>query len=425
MTVSQKDLMAEVARRAVQEGLPCKDVSGLQDNSIIEVSIPRLGEGSSRVVKVARNTAAVYLSAGFENWTFVGDYLGVENSKSSEIELCIVHTSFDDLRKLMQLCGYREYAGARVLVNFTPGMEFVFRSRANSNLRIRIGPTTPALEDSSDSRGVANIRSAGASLYISGLGLHGDAQSRLARINSVIDAVVFELNTMNGISVEVRNFPRYGYRIATNHDIGPEPTVPKWEYSSEAVSLFRYGLAADRLPLLRFLAFYQVLEYFLPQYVDRAMLRRVRNIVADPSFSIDDDSQLARLLEIGTRKNKLSEREQLSITMQYCLNEDELRKFISSDVVRSNFVTARSGPLQSVSPLVLNDNANTLTNQVAKRIYQIRCRIVHSKAGGKYEDSPVLLPFGPEVGQLEHDTEIVRFVAEKALAASAKQVDWE
>ena len=55
---------------------------------------------------------------------------------------------------------------------------------------------------------------------------------------------------------------------------------------------------------------------------------------------------------------------------------------------------------------------------VAKRIYAIRNRIVHTKGG--FEEREPLLPFDPETRYLRHDIELVEFLARKVLVASSR-----
>ncbi|MDP9479246.1 MAG: hypothetical protein M3R38_26800 [Actinomycetota bacterium] len=55
---------------------------------------------------------------------------------------------------------------------------------------------------------------------------------------------------------------------------------------------------------------------------------------------------------------------------------------------------------------------------VVRRIYAIRNRIVHTKAGGE-EDDP-LFPFDPEVAHLRHDIDLMGFLAQKTLIASSR-----
>jgi hypothetical protein len=49
---------------------------------------------------------------------------------------------------------------------------------------------------------------------------------------------------------------------------------------------------------------------------------------------------------------------------------------------------------------------------VATRIYEIRCRIVHTKSG--YDEEP-LLPFDPEIRYLRFDVDLIQFLARKVL----------
>ncbi len=59
-----------------------------------------------------------------------------------------------------------------------------------------------------------------------------------------------------------------------------------------------------------------------------------------------------------------------------------------------------------------------LIDQEADRIYDIRCRVVHAKDGAGH-DSKLLMPYSPEVKELSHDVDLVRFCAQRALIASA------
>ncbi len=46
-------------------------------------------------------------------------------------------------------------------------------------------------------------------------------------------------------------------------------------------------------------------------------------------------------------------------------------------------------------------------------MYEIRCRIVHTKAG--YDEQEPLFPFDPEVKYLRFDIDLIEFLARKVL----------
>jgi hypothetical protein len=76
----------------------------------------------------------------------------------------------------------------------------------------------------------------------------------------------------------------------------------------------------------------------------------------------------------------------------------------------------RTNPLQA-HRIPVNNGDMDLRNDVADRIYDIRCRIVHAKSESEYEAEP-LLPFSKESQEMSVDIVLVRFVARKVLIAS-------
>ncbi|MEU5907918.1 hypothetical protein ABZ780_26550 [Micromonospora sp. NPDC047467] len=416
-------LMSHVRQRADSAGLPCEDVSALKDESVLRVTLPASG-GEPRDIIVNDNLAGVYLSADFEYWTFIGDHFGVDNAKQAETELVLSPVTIRDLRRLIRLAGVEQRAGSRIKLDFTQTMSIDFKSRPGSTVQVRIGSPSFALQ-------AAGIRTNGRyasspSLFISGLSSRLRRRERLLEaVQQVADAVLFELWVVHGIAVDLAPFPRYATLTAMADETKALPMVPGLKYSAEAMSLFRYAQSSEKLPLLRFLAFYQVVEYFFPAYAERDTLRRLRQIVIDPTFNADRDSDVARLSQAIRNKMHLTERDQLKSTIRHCVNDGDLKDFIEADPERVAFVSNRKNGLKSVKALALKDAGSPLGDQVAERIYDIRCRIVHAKDGGGPAQAALLLPFSAEARSLGHDIDIVRFIAQKVLISSATQTSWE
>lgn len=66
-----------------------------------------------------------------------------------------------------------------------------------------------------------------------------------------------------------------------------------------------------------------------------------------------------------------------------------------------------------------------LRNDVADRIYDIRCKIVHTKAGVDDSSFELLLPFSKDAEQLHHDIELIRFIARSVLVAASVAINLE
>ena len=111
------------------------------------------------------------------------------------------------------------------------------------------------------------------------------------------------------------------------------------------------------------------------------------------------------------------ERTQLRATLQECLDPDELRSFLENDVERKEFLSAQTKSLTSMR-IPINKPRADLRNEVADRIYDIRCKIVHTKGGGEGE-LELLLPFSKEAELLYYDIELIQYVARQVLIAAS------
>ena len=192
---------------------------------------------------------------------------------------------------------------------------------------------------------------------------------------------------------------------------------PRYSYSTEALSLYRYATSATGMNLLAFLAYYQVLEFFFARYSESEAIRKARTNLRNPLFNIEDDGQLGRLLMLGGGTKGRSEREQLKATLRSCLEVDEISAFVMAHPERTAHLKNKK-KIADVAIINVENRGADLIDQVADRIYDIRCRVVHAKDGGGH-DAKLLMPYSPEVKELSHDVDLVRFCAQRALIASA------
>src|SRR5207244_1903284 len=129
--------------------------------------------------------------------------------------------------------------------------------------------------------------------------------------------------------------------IARQDQIERKPLqFPECQYDRQPISLYWYGRGADGLPLLRFLAFYQSLEFYFPMFSQYEAVKQARALLKDPRFSIHDDKDITLLLsaiQTGRAGSFGDERSQLKATIMACLNAEALRLFLTADESRKNF----------------------------------------------------------------------------------------
>jgi hypothetical protein len=260
----------------------------------------------------------------------------------------------------------------------------------------------------------------GLSIKILGGGFAGqeEAQGLLLRIaNSV--GFKMELSHGSGFSLiadRMRRFIPRRRRMTPVEDMA----YPTHEYENAPISLYWYAREARGLPLLRFLALYQCVEFFFPTYAESEAKRRVSLILKDPAFRLDRDSDLARVLtavRLG-RSGFGDEKTQLKSTLDGCVDPTELREFIESDEALAEHVSNKSSKSKFHKVPVANKELD-LRGDVATRIYDIRCKIVHTKDEQAPHGRGMILPGTDEANALEYDNSLIEFIAQRVLIGSS------
>ncbi|WP_370971250.1 hypothetical protein [Amycolatopsis sp. cg9] len=202
------------------------------------------------------------------------------------------------------------------------------------------------------------------------------------------------------------------------------PRFPVLTHNDDAASLYLYARALVSAPLLAYLAYYQVLEFFMPKYARAAAVQKLRDVLKDPRFDHDDDITLGRVIEMVTDTDRTAgtEREQLKATVTRCLDAGALARYLESHP-RGAAAMADKKRIAGIRLLNPKDTSASLVEQISERIYDLRCRIVHGKEGGNGRGEP-LRPFGRESKLLTYDLALIRFVAQRVLITSSGPATW-
>lgn len=199
---------------------------------------------------------------------------------------------------------------------------------------------------------------------------------------------------------------------------------PQYEFDDGPISLYWYATSASGMPLLQFLAYYQVIEYYYPTYSQEEARKRVRTILKDPMFRADRDSDLGKLISAtsGSSRGFGDERTQLRATINACLSPEELKEFYAQTSARKEFFSSKQKGLtdEKVTDAM---KAVDIVNATAKIIYDIRCKIVHTKGEASNGEIELLLPFSKEADLLHHDIELIQFIARKVLIAASSKFE--
>jgi len=245
------------------------------------------------------------------------------------------------------------------------------------------------------------------------------ATDLLERISS---SLFFQIDLLKGMPFalrRVRERRRFSSGRRAEGELADILEFPKHEYDSEALAYFWAARAARHSPHFQYLSFYQVIEYYFRTFAKRASADRVRNLLQDPTFRSDRHSDVTKLIDACETGETLGEREQLRLTLSACVAEQEVRDWLEENDERKDFLTTKKGKSVSDLLLPLRDTGGGFLTACAQRIYDIRCKIVHSGATSKEEGEGNILPLSHYETTLYADIDLVEFFAVKVIVANA------
>ena len=385
--------MAEPGEKAVRIALPC----GRDKRSLLlwnYASYERL------------------LSIQFETYVFLQGLDAVCNYQTNTIEASIRASAFSASKMALSRL-FKPLSQDQSDQGEAGSLNLVCRE-----LEIEVTIGEPSIELSTLVRGPGPRLSL--TIKAQGLNQHDKALDLLRRVS---DALFLQIDLIHEVPLSLvreRRAPTRRRRAARTEPPA-EVVFPTHEYDAAPISLYWYARSAVGMPLLQYLAFYQVIEYYFPAYSQADARRKVKAVLKDPAFRGDRDADLGRLLSaihISRSGAFGDERSQLRATLLECIDPEAVRQFITADPTRANALSAKSKGLSDQKIPIANPTAD-LRGDVAERIYEIRCKIVHTKTDAKNSEFELLLPFSKEAEQLTHDIDLVQFIAQQVLVAAS------
>lgn len=293
---------------------------------------------------------------------------------------------------------------------------------SGKDVRITIGNPSKAL------LAVVNYREKEETLSVRVEGLQITNNTEAAvQLRRVTDSLFFEL----GKKRKVNLFVNRHYEVETSlwttqarreRKKESEVDFPKFEYDKQPIELYWHAVSAYKMPLLQYLAYYQILESYFAKYSMLGAKKEIRNRLKDPEFNVDEDSDITKIVSCVSGKlgRHVSENDLLRDTIRECVPEEDLVSEISSAPLK-DYLTKE---YKIVSPFkVSQDNRDKdIREQMAERIYDIRCRIVHAKEDDKRGR---IMPFTKEEVLLQRfDLPLIEMIASKVIIANSRPLSF-
>ncbi|WP_372967251.1 hypothetical protein [Microbacterium sp.] len=408
------DALEELRSHAEECGLAATVVSEGEDSEDgidrwIEIEF-RNGPSKRRLL-FYEDDAPVLSRHALDKVFFIGDYLAWADEASQSIEALVIQSAPGGLSRSPQLT---RIPGATLVYDEEPDDRRSFVKDATLEVA-RDGHRLLLTSASELGRLlIGRMNSRSKVLRIEGYTVdrHDTTIQLLERLSG---SFFFDIDVLYGVSMTLRRKRASRGRAAQSRST-KKPEFPRSEYASEALALYQYGRSAYGLPLLEFLAYYQSIEFFFPAFAHAETSAALRTELMNPRFNPSSDNDLSRLIQLAAPAVRagVGEREQLKATLRAATTREGLREAITRiEASGDKSLVSKGGGVKGTVPLRA-DNED-IREQVAERIYVIRCRIVHTKQDGGPQGEELLLPTSEEATKLAGDTALLRYVAQQAI----------
>lgn len=398
-----KDLYLEITERCKSTNIEFT-YDDFEDDPYLILHIPA-GRNKIRHAIFSSSSARELLSIPFEKYTFLEPYESIVDRDAGTIEVGVRSSGLVRPARMLEELAANE---GLVFESENPNLPKIFLSSPSDDL-------------------LAMARSPGVRRF--SLKFHTNSplnhDSAVAMVERFSNSIFFQIDLkIGGVLRLIRRRRRSRVRLVRRKNEDAQFHYPKYEYDSAPASLYWYARTADGMPLLQFLAYYQVVEYFFPLYSKSEAQRRIRSILKDPSFRTDRDSDIGRVIGCireGRGSSFYDERTQLKSTINEVVSSHEARNFIESDKYLKDFYQTDYKKVHSHKIPIANEDLD-LRGDISERLYGIRCKIVHTKADGKDGEVELLLPYSKEEQNLEADIDLMSFIARSCLIASGSPI---
>lgn len=193
---------------------------------------------------------------------------------------------------------------------------------------------------------------------------------------------------------------------------------PRRVYNEDLVQHYLLAVSTEN-PVIEYLSYYHVLEYFFEIVFNDDLVNSVRDSITNPAFSYKRKSDISKLinsikrsLQIRSETITFSEVEALKLCIERFASMPDLVEKLNAydeallDFYKSNKVEFSGGPEVD---LQLPDS-EAVSKTLAKRIYQTRNSLVHSKEGERSKYTPF-----KDDRALVKEVPLLRFISEMVI----------
>lgn len=244
----------------------------------------------------------------------------------------------------------------------------------------------------------------------------------------VLRSILFDVELTYGIALESTNIE--SLRRRSTAPKRPRTQVPKEElqlvvksYIPELIEYYHTATRVDYAPF-KFICYFHILEYFMDKSAHRLISKRIKQIMMRPDFHINHSEHMAEAIKIfraETEKN-MTDKIKINRVISEYAHREEIKAFVERENLFDHFSKDYflSGPKQLSIQSIKFDSDSAFFESLTKRIYAIRCSIVHSNPD--FDESKAV-PFHPSAANMDllrTEIELMKELAQKVIINSVE-----
>ncbi len=192
--------------------------------------------------------------------------------------------------------------------------------------------------------------------------------------------------------------------------------IPKTRFNNDIIKFYQLGNSNDA-PILQFLAYYQILEYFFLKVSDEALHKKLFQRLNDPKFSFNEQNLDHLVKDVLEYDSKNDETDMLKKVLTKYVKPIELIEFLKGyeDYLDEKYYSKQRNRFGQ--NLQVNFEETHVISNVATIVKVVRNALVHSS--DRFERNERVIPFTKSTDIVIKEIPLIKFLAEKVIIGSA------
>lgn len=247
-------------------------------------------------------------------------------------------------------------------------------------------------------------------------------------IRAVLNSLLFDIEYTYGVGWETASFdslqfPRFRRRRRYHELPNEELAIVFKDYIPELLEYYHAGEKVDYLPF-KYVCYFHVLEYFSDKSAYQVVSQAIRAMLLRPDFHESVETYVNRAIQLVKKESERNITDKIKVTrvLRQYTTPDEVQSYLEEVGLFEHF--EKDCVMQCAKPLTLPaldfSSENSFYETLTRRIYSLRCSIVHSNPD--FEDSKAI-PFVPRADNLEllrMEIELLSEIARSVVVKSAR-----